>query len=161
MANADSFDGTDQEDLLAAIITAAGAVETALDGGPADRVVMDSATFAYMSSYMTPNHPLIGNSWNAGAPGSNAYGPGVRAHLPNRLGVIVSNGMPLDSGSKHQVLVVPSSECFLWEDNVQMIRAEAPLAPALGILLVCYQYAAFCYERYNDALQLITGISIS
>ena len=93
-------------------------------------------------------------------PCKQPYGPGIRGYLPSGLAVAVSNGLPVADG-KHSVLVVPSSECFLWEQPSVMIRAEQPMAAQLGVMLVCYSYVGFEYRRYANALQSVSGIDLS
>jgi hypothetical protein len=46
--------------------------------------------------------------------------------------------------------VVPQSECLLLESPQRevFIRAEAPAASQLGVLLVCYSYFAYTFQAY-------------
>ena len=154
------FTGDSAEDLYQAIADAASLVETALDGIPADRVVMDTATWTYLSKALTNTHPLVGNNGvNLGQLGSPEYSR-IRGVLPNGLAVVVDNHVPLET-TTHTVLVVPRLEAHLWQSGVTLIRAEDTLALTLGVELVVYEYVAFTYQRHVNALASVGAIDVT
>ena len=63
-------------------------------------------------------------------------------------------------GTQDIVFVVPQTECILLESpgRETFIRAEAPAASQLGVMLVCYEYFAYTFSRYaTTALQRVNG----
>ena len=140
-----------------------------LNMGSATHVVMHPRRWNWFSAQTTSTWPLV-SSQGTGPGGPLAslstlnYGGGEVGRLPNGLGVVVDANIPTnltaDAGSGEDgLLVVPKSECHLWEDPNQpaFIRAEQPNAPSLGVLLVVYGYYAYTYGRYTNAIQKLTG----
>src|SRR5262249_47885861 len=129
-------------ELYPKLLAAASGVEAATLGGVADRVVMHSRRWNWLSKEMTTSWPLI-NSLGipVQASGTNAnlnYGDGIRGRLPNGMGVIVDNNIATNLGAgtnEDEIYVVPSGECLLWELPGQpaFIRAEQPAAKTLGV----------------------------
>ena len=64
--------------------------------------------------------------------------------------------------NQDEVYVVASEEAHLWEDSnaPMMIRAEQPNAASLGILLVCYEYFAYTFQRYANNPSKISGTGL-
>ena len=63
-------------------------------------------------------------------------------------------------GTQDILYVVSDSECILLESPQRetFIRAEAPAANQLGVMLVCYSYFAATFSRYAaTSVQRING----
>ena len=103
----------------------------------------------------------------AGTNTANAYADGVAGVLPCGLQVVMDANVPTAAlagaqtgGTQDIVFVVPQTECVLLEapQREVFIRAEAPAANQLGVMLVCYEYFAYTFQRYaTTAFQRING----
>jgi hypothetical protein len=134
-----------------------------------DFVVMHSRRWNWLCGELTTSWPMVGGTsaapQNAAINLSNDYATtGVRGRLANGLGVIVDNNIPITVNTDQDVvMMVASRECHLWEDPAQpvLLRAEQAAASSLGVLLVCYQYAAYSFRRYGSNPVKITGTGLA
>jgi hypothetical protein len=103
----------------------------------------------------------------AGANTANAYADGPAGVLPCGLVVVQDANVQTAAlagaqtgGTQDVVYVVPQSECLLLESPSRetFIRAEAPAANQLGVMLVCYEYFTYTFQRYaTTAFQRVNG----
>jgi hypothetical protein len=159
--------------LYSKIMGAAAGVEAALltQANPS-HVVMYSTRWWSMAAQVSANFPFInvmGASmpWQGGAMDPNTtYATGIRGRLPSGLLVVSDNNVPNNLGAstnQDEIYVVASDECHLWEDPDApvFIRAEQPKAAQLGVLLVLYGYFAYSFRRYSNAVQKVSGTSLT
>lgn len=150
------------------ILSAQAASEAATLGPPVSHMVCHSRRWAWLSSQMTSTWPLVNTAGlppqSGGQSDPNAsYATGVRGKLPNGMLVVVDNNIATNLGvgtNQDEIYVVPSSECHLWEDDVQFIRADQPAAPNLGVLLVVWSYFGYTFSRYSSAMSKVAGTSL-
>ncbi|MEV4059719.1 hypothetical protein [Nonomuraea dietziae] len=159
-------------ELYPKIVGAAAGVEAALLAmGAPSHAVMHSRRWYWLSSQMSTTWPMI--NW-AGIPPQSAgtanpnssYASGVRGVLPSGLQVVVDNNIGTGFGAgtnEDEVYVVPNAECHLWEDDNAplFIRAEQAKAESLGVVLVAYEYFAYTFQRYANAMQKVTGTGLT
>lgn len=133
-----------------------------------DLCVMHNRRFNWLASGVGSTWPFLGSLNSGVAPQqgamqlTNEYGAGIRAVLANGLKVVVSANVPTTTGgTQDEIYIVASEEAHLWEDSVTMIRAEQPNAANLGILLVCYEYAGYTFDRYALNPYKITGTGLA
>jgi HK97 family phage major capsid protein len=155
--------------LYSKILGATSGVEAALLGlALPSHVIMYPYRWYWLTAQMGSTWPLINTMgpqypWNAGTMDPNAgYDTGPRGMLPSGLKVIVDANVPVNLGvSTNQdiIFVVPADECHLWEDPSApvYIRAEQPAAANLGVLMVIYEYFAYSFRRYTNAMQSVIG----
>ena len=120
----------------------------------------------FSSTWPMFSQPGVANQM-AGSNTANAYGTGLAGVLPCGLGVVTDANVQTAAlagaqtgGTQDIVYVVSDSECVLLESPQRevFIRAEAPAASQLGIMLVCYEYFAATFSRYGaTAVQRING----
>jgi hypothetical protein len=149
---------------------AAGVEGNLLARGYPTHAVMHSRRWYYLASQMVSTWPFINQAGipehasGTADPGS-AYNKGVRGRLPIGLEVVVDNNIATNGGvgtNQDEIYVVPAMECHLWEDPAApvFIRAEQPNATSLGVLLVVWEYYAYTFQRYTNAMQKVTGTSL-
>jgi hypothetical protein len=159
-------------ELYPLILAGASKVSQALlNRGKPTHVIMHPRRWYWLQSLFSSTWPLfsqpgIGNQM-AGANTANAYGDGVAGYLPCGLAVVIDNNVPTTAlttaqtgGTQDILFVVPQNECVLLESPGRevFIRAEAPAANQLGVLLVAYSYFTYTFQRYaTTAFQRING----
>ena len=135
-----------------------------------DYVICHPRRWNWLTAQVGSTYPFLGAQGSGVAPQqgavqvTNEYGASVRGVLSNGLKVVVDASVPTNTGgTQDEVYVVASDEVHLWEDpNAPMlIRAEQANAAALGVLLVCYQYAAYTVQRYANNPSKITGTGLA
>lgn len=170
VATATTYDDTTPTapELYPKILSAVSGVEAALMGPAVDYCVMHSRRWNWLSKEMTSTWPMINSAGippQSGGTSNNApYMAGVRGRLPNGLNVVVDNNIATNTGgSQDTIYVVPSSECLLFEDPGApvFLRAEQPNATALGVVLVAYEYFAYTFQRYDNAMGRISGTGLT
>jgi HK97 family phage major capsid protein len=134
---------------------------------PVNAVVCHPRRWNWLASQVDSKWPFLGAAASGVDPQqgalqlTSAYGPAVRGVLSNGDKVIVDANVPTNLGvgsNQDEVYVVALGEIHLWEAGQPiMIRAEQVAAPNLGILLVCYEYAAFTCQRYASNPSKIVG----
>ena len=169
VAASNTVDGitADVEHLYPNILKAASASETATQGVAfPDHVVMHPRRWYWMQSQMVSTWPAMTQPGvdprAVGVNEATPYSMGVQGRLPNGMAVVTDANIITNGGSgtdEDEIYVVPSSECFLWEEAGQpaYIRAEQTKANTLGVLLVVYGYFAYTYARYSGATQKVDG----
>jgi hypothetical protein len=149
---------------------AAGVEANLLARGFPTHAVMHSRRWYYLASQMVSSWPFINSAGiptqaaGTAAPAS-AYNSGVRGRLPIGLDVIVDNNIASNLGAgtnQDEIYVVPAMECHLWEDPGApvFIRADQVAAPNLGVLLVVWEYFAYTFGRFANAMQKVSGTSL-
>jgi hypothetical protein len=140
---------------------------------------MHPSVWNWFQSGLTSTFPLVGTAVTSPqGPGgqvdahqsavqlTDEYGPAIRGKLANGVLVCVDGNVPTNLGvgtNQSEIYAVASRECHLWTDPAQpaMIRAEQPAAASLGILLVCYLWAAYSFRRISGAVpQKIGGTGL-
>ena len=159
--------------LYSKILGAAGAVEQAMLGlALPSHCIMYSYRWYWMAAQLNSSWPLINTMgpqypWSGGTMDPNAgYDTGPRGLLPSGLRVIVDNNVPNNLGvssNQDELYIVPRDECHLWEDPAApvYIRAEQPAAAQLGVLMVIYEYFAYSFRRYTNAMQKVSGAALT
>lgn len=66
----------------------------------------------------------------------------------------------LGAGTEDVIIGVTAPELHFWDDGVQFIRAEQPLAQNLAVRFVLYGYSAFTAGRYPGAQGVISGTGL-
>ena len=173
MATATTYDDTQPTaaKLYPKILQTQAAVEAILLGPPVSHVTMHSRRWAWLSSQMTSTWPLINTAGIPTQAGGTAdpnasYATGIRGTLPNGLAVCVDNNLPTNGGvgvNQDSIFVTPRDECHLWEmaGGATYIRAEQVAAAQLGVLIVCWEYAAYTFGRYPaGAMGAISGTAL-
>lgn len=149
-------------ELYPKLLEAASGIEEALAGPIADYAVMASRRWNWLSGELADVWPFVNSNGipqvAAGVNANQPYG-GVRGVLPNGMRVVVSENVPKTvSGSQDVIFVMASRESHLWEENVQYIRCEQPLAAQLGVQLVVYRFFAYSLaDRYEGSQAMISG----
>jgi hypothetical protein len=144
---------------------------TLLNRGAPSHVVMHPRRWFWLQGQLTSQWPWMTqpgvSEQSFGVNDANAYAQGRAGRLPSGLDVIVDANVPTaclagaqTGGTQDTVFVVPQSECLLFEapQREVFIRAEQPLAKNLGLLLVCYEFFAYTFQRYaSSVMQHIDG----
>jgi hypothetical protein len=81
------------------------------------------------------------------------------------MAVIVDNNVPTNLGvgtNQDECYVTPRDECLLFEDPLAptFIRAEQVAAANLGVLIVAWEYFAYTFSRYTNAMSVVRGTSM-
>ena len=142
-----------------------------LNRGRPSHVLMHPRRWFWLQSLFSATWPMFSQpgvpAGQAGTNTANSYGNGVSGRLPCGLDVVVDNSVQTAAlagaqtgGTQDIVYVVAQDECILMEapNREVFIRAEAPAANQLGVMLVCYEYFAYTFSRYGaTAVQRING----
>lgn len=142
-----------------------------LNRGKPTHVLMHPRRWYWMQSLLSSTWPLVTQpgipAQNFATNTGNGYADGVAGVLPSGLEVILDSNVQTAAlagaqtgGSQDVIYVVPQNECVLLESPQRevFIRAEAPAASQLAVLLVCYEYFSFTFARYGaTAFQRING----
>ncbi len=158
--------------LYSKLVGAANGVEQALLGlARPSHVLLAPVRFWWASAQFGNTWPVINVGgqqlpWQAGLiDASKGYDTGPRGFLPAGLDLIVDANIPVNGGAstnQDALYVVPQDECHLWEDPAApvYIRAEQPAAASLGVLMVIYEYYAYSFRRYTNAMQSVIGSAL-
>jgi len=150
---------------------ASKSAQTLLNRGRPSHVLVHPRRWYWLQSMFGSTWPMFSQPGvpfqAAGGNTANAYGDGVAGVLPCGLQVVLDANVQTAAlagaqtgGTQDIVYVVPQSECVLLESPQRevFIRAEAPAANQLGVMLVCYSYFAYTFSRYAaTAMQRING----
>ena len=142
-----------------------------LNRGKPSHVIMHPRRWFWLQSLFGSTWPLFTQpgvvSQTAGTNTANAYSHGLAGRLPCGLDVVTDNNVPTaclttaqTGGTQDVIFVVPENECILFEppNREVSIRAEAPAANQLGVMLVTYEYFTFTFARYGaTAFQRVNG----
>jgi hypothetical protein len=145
--------------------------QSLLNRGKATHVLMHPRRWYWMQSLLSSTWPLVTQpgvpaqmfATNTGA----GYDQGVAGVLPCGLQVVMDANVQTAAlagaqtgGTQDVIYVVPEHECVLLEAPTRdvFIRAEAPSAPQLGVMLVAYEYFAYTFSRFaSTSMQRING----
>ena len=114
------------------------------------------------ASFDSTGRPLVspsGNAFNQIADASTvaAQGPvGQMAGLP----VYTDPNLPTNLGAgtnQDPILVLRSSDLYLWETAPTFASFDGPYADSLSVLLRVHGYAAFIGSRYPQSIAVING----
>ena len=142
-----------------------------LNRGKPTHVVMHPRRWYWLQSLMGSTWPMVTQPGVAtqafGTNYGNGYADGLAGRLPCGLDVVIDNNVQTAAlagaqtgGTQDVVYVVPQHECVLLEspNRETFIRAEAPAASQLGVMLVVYSYFTYTFQRYaTTAFQRING----
>ena len=145
--------------------------QTLLNRGRATHVLMHPRRWYWLQSLVASTWPQITQpGMDPQALGVNTgagYNEGIAGVLPCGLQVVMDNNIQTAAlagaqtgGTQDILFVVPQNECILLEapQREVFIRAEAPSANQLGVLLVAYEYFTYTFSRYAaTAMQRING----
>jgi hypothetical protein len=145
--------------------------QTLLNRGQPTHVLMHPRRWYFLSSLVASTWPQVNQPGvpvqSMGVSTGNAYNDGVAGVLPCGLKVIMDANVQTAAlagaqtgGTQDVLYVVAQNECILLEapNREVYIRAEAPAAPQLGVMLVAYEYFAYTFSRYPaTAVQRING----
>jgi len=132
-----------------------------------DAVVMHPRRWAWFASYVDASgRPLVvptAGGFNSMAVRDDNQSVG---HVGQVLGmdVFTDANIPttLGAGSNQDVvLMMVSSDIFLWESPLQAEAFEAPYADSMGVLYRCFNYSALIPDRYLASLGQITGTGLT
>jgi hypothetical protein len=142
-----------------------------LNRGKPTHVLVHPRRWFWMQSLLSSQWPLFTQPGvppqEFGTNTGNAYADGVAGRLPCGLDVVMDANVPTTAlagaqtgGTQDILFVVPQHECVLLEapNREVFIRAEAPAASQLAVLLVVYEYFTYTFARYGaTAFQRING----
>ena len=142
-----------------------------LNRGRPSHVVCHPRRWYWLQSLFSSTWPMFSQpgvaNQMAGSNTANAYANGPAGVLPCGLEVVTDANVPTAAlagaqtgGTQDIVFVVAQNECILLESPQRevFIRAEAPAASQLGVMLVTYEYFAYTFSRYGaTAVQRING----
>jgi hypothetical protein len=142
-----------------------------LNRGAPTHVIMHPRRWFWLQSLFSSTWPMFSQpgvpAQMAGSNTANAYANGVAGVLPCGLQVVMDANVPTAAlagaqtgGTQDILFVVPQHECVLFEPTNRevFIRAEAPAASQLAVMLVIYEYFTFTFQRYAaTAFQRING----
>jgi hypothetical protein len=145
--------------------------QTLLNRGKATHVVMHPRRLYWLESLLASTWPMVTQPGLAtqamGAATGNGYDQGVSAVFPAGLKVVMDNNVQTAAlagaqtgGTQDIIYIVLQSECLLFEapNRGVLIRAEAPAANQLGVMLVVYEYFTYTFQRFaSTAFQRING----
>jgi hypothetical protein len=145
--------------------------QTLLNRGRPTHVMMHPRRWYWMQSLLGTSWPTISQpgmpAQSYGVNFAAGYDQGIAGVLPCGLKVITDANVPVvglgaaqSGGGQDFIFIVPQYEGLLLEEpNREMfIRAEAPAANQLGVMLVVYEYFAYSFARYGaTAFQHING----
>ncbi len=158
-------------ELYSKILGGISGVEDALKDQAVDddiRVLMRRNRWRWFQNQFIDTHPFIAGR-NVGAQGQGVTTgglKGVRGYLPSDDPVITDSNLPANLGvgtNEDRVAVYSKREAHLWLDPSapMMIRAEQTQSKNLKVDFVVYGYAATCFTRYDDAVQVIGGTGLT
>lgn len=156
-------------ELYPLIVGAASQCATAVRGvATPTHAVMHPRRWYWMQSELTSTWPLISQPGIPTQAGGAANGEAGR--LPCGLLVVSDANVPTDKGTNEdEIYVLPRLEAHLWEDAGRpvFIRAEASANASgtqnyaqLGVMLVVYEYFAYTFGRYANAVQKISDTGL-
>ena len=132
-----------------------------------DAVVMHPRRWAWFASYVDASgRPLVvptAGGFNSMAVRDDNQSVG---HVGQVLGmdVFTDANIPTTLGAganQDVVLMMVSSDIFLWESPLQAEAFEAPYADSMGVLYRCFNYSALIPDRYLASLGQITGTGLT
>jgi len=141
-------------------------IQTAVNKG-ADAIVMHPRRFWWFAAQVGTSFPFVNltgaQNQAGGSVATTGYGMGPSGYLAG-LPVYVDANIVTNGGggtNEDRIYILTRSECHLWEDSVQFIRAEQTPAASLGVLLVVYGYMAYTFNRYASANARIAGTGLA
>jgi hypothetical protein len=147
---------------------ASKSAQTLLNRGKPTHVLMHPRRWYWLQSLVDSKWPVIsapGMGQVFGASNGGGYEDG--GMLPCGLRVVQDANVQTaalaaaDTGGTQDIIyIVPQNEAILFEapQREVFIRAEAPAANQLGVMLVVYEYFAYSFSRYAaTAFQRING----
>jgi HK97 family phage major capsid protein len=149
---------------------ASKSAQTLLNRGKPTHVLMHPRRWYWMQSLVDSKWPVISppglnGQQSFGAAEGGGYEDG--GYLPCGLRVIQDANVQTaalagaDTGGTQDIIyIIPQNEAILFEapQREVFIRAEAPAANQLGVMLVVYEYFAYTFSRYAaTAFQRING----
>jgi hypothetical protein len=157
------------------ILQAASKVsQTLLNRGKPTHVVMAPRRWYWAQSVVGTSWPMInqpgaGGVQAMGSSTANGYNDGLAGILPAGLGVVMDANVQTAAlataqtgGTQDVLYVVSAPNCVLLEPGNRevFIRAEAPAANQLAVMLVCYEYFAYTFQQYPaGAAYKINGVA--
>ena len=149
-------------ELYSKILSAAAYVANLVKGkGKPDLVVMNPRRFYWLLGEFADTFPLVaspaGQGLSVGSATNGGY-PNLELSLPSGLRVIADYNVPIlgldgddppDGGTEDIVYVLSTKQSKLFEAPGRdvLIRAEAPAANQLGVMLVLYEYFGFTHAQ--------------
>lgn len=155
------------------ILQAASKVsQVLLNRGKPTHVVVHPRRWYHAESVLGTSWPLINQGMPGNAMGTataNGYNQGLAGRLPSGLDVLMDANVQTQclaaaqtGGTQDVMYVVSAPNCVLFEaSNREVhIRAEAPAANQLGVLLVVYEYFAYTFQQFpSGAAYKINGVA--
>jgi hypothetical protein len=145
--------------------------QSLLNKGTPSHVLMHPRRWYWLQSLVASTWPQVTqpglDPQAMGLNTGNAYNNGVAGVLPCGLKVVVDANVQTAAlagaqtgGTQDILYVVADHECVLLEPPTRevYIRAEAPAANQVAVMLVVYEYFAYTFQRYaTTAFQRVNG----